>query len=102
MRHIRDASAESLVPFVHSVEPGSVIHTDGWLGYEPLHGKGYDHEIRFLKSDNKTPSELLPRVHRLIALLKRWLMGTHQGSESGVLGVLPGRVYFPLQSAEVA
>jgi hypothetical protein len=33
MRQIIDASAESLVPFVQdSVEPGSVIHTEGWLG----------------------------------------------------------------------
>ena len=30
----------------------------------------------------KTPSELLPRVHRSISLLKRWLMGTHQGAVS--------------------
>jgi transposase-like protein len=83
MRHIKDASAESLVPFVQdSVERGSVVHTDGWLGYEPLHGKDYDHEITFLKGDKKTPAELLPRVHRVIALLKRWLMGTHQGAVS--------------------
>ena len=83
MRHIQDASAESLVSFVQdSVEPGGVVLTDGWLGYEPLHRKGYDHEITFLKGDRKTPSELLPRVHRVIALLKRWLMGTHQGAVS--------------------
>jgi cold shock CspA family protein len=37
LRQIADASAASLIPFVQdSVEPGSVIHTDGWLGYEPL------------------------------------------------------------------
>ena len=50
MRQIIDASAESLVPFVQdSVEPGSVIHTDGWLGYLPLERKGYQHEVTFLK-----------------------------------------------------
>jgi len=27
--------------------------------------------------------ELLPRVHRVAGLLKRWLLGTHQGSVSG-------------------
>jgi len=48
MRQIVDASAQSLVPFVQdSVEPGSVIHTDGWLGYLPLGKKGYEHEITF-------------------------------------------------------
>jgi ISXO2-like transposase domain len=83
MRRIADAPAESLIPFVqNSVEPGSVVHTDGWLGYLPLEGKGYDHEVTFLKGKKKTPSELMPRVHRVISLLKRWLMGTHQGAVS--------------------
>jgi len=83
MRRIPDASADSLIPFVQdSVEVGSVVHTDGWLGYEPLKDKGYDHEITFLKGKRKTPSELLPRVHHVISLLKRWLMGTHQGAVS--------------------
>src|ERR1700730_2520891 len=83
MRQIVDAAAKSLVPFVQdSVEPGSVIHTDGWLGYLPLQNKGYKHEITFLKGKKKTPSELMPRVHLVISLLKRWLMGTHQGAVS--------------------
>jgi transposase-like protein len=83
MRQIIDASAESLVPFVQdSVEPGSVIHTDGWLGYLPLEKKGYDHEVTFLRGKKKTASQLMPRVHRVTALLKRWLMGTHQGAVS--------------------
>ena len=83
MRQIIDASAESLVPFVQdSVEPGSTIHTDGWAGYLPLEKKGYDHEVTILKGKKKTASQLMPRVHRVIALLKRWLMGTHQGAVS--------------------
>jgi transposase-like protein len=83
MRQISDASAESLMPFVRgSAEPGSVIHTDGWLGYLPLERNGYHHEVTFLKGKKKTPSELMPRVHRVISLLKRWLMGTHQGAVS--------------------
>ena len=83
MRRIVDASAASLMPFIQvSVEAGSVVHTDGWLGYEPLGSKGYDHEVTFLKGKKETPSELMPRVHRVISLLKRWLMGTHQGAVS--------------------
>jgi ISXO2-like transposase domain len=35
-----------------------------------------------LKGKKKTPSELMPRVHLVISLLKRWLMGTHQGAVS--------------------
>lgn len=83
MRRISDASAESLVPFVEeSVEPGAVVHTDGWLGYAPLEGKGYLHKITFLQGQKKSPSELLPRVHLVVSLLKRWLLGTHQGAVS--------------------
>jgi transposase-like protein len=83
MRQIVDASAASLVPFVQdSVEPGSVIHTDGWLGYLPVESKGYQHEVTVLKGKKKPPSELMPRVHLAISLLKRWLMGTHQGAVS--------------------
>src|SRR6266576_426770 len=59
-----DASAASLVPFVQdSVEPGRVIHTDGWLGYLPLESRGYEHEVTVLKGKKKPPSELMPRVH---------------------------------------
>ncbi len=83
MRRIADASAASLMPFVQdSVEPGSVVHTDGWLGYEPLERNGYRHRITFLRGHEKSPSDLLPRVHRVISLLKRWLLGTHQGAVS--------------------
>jgi len=83
MRQIIDASAESLVPFVQdSVEPGSIIHTDGWLGYLPLEKKGYHHQVTFLKGKKKTASQSMPRAHRVIALLKRWLIGTHQGAVS--------------------
>jgi len=46
LRKIADASAASLIPFIEeAVEPGSLIHTDGWLGYKPLEKKGYRHTI---------------------------------------------------------
>jgi transposase-like protein len=83
MRRIPDASAESLMPFIQeTVEPGSVVHTDGWTGYDPLDGKGYRHRITFLKGRKESASELLPRVHLVASLLKRWLLGTHQGAVS--------------------
>jgi ISXO2-like transposase domain len=41
MRRIPDASAESLMLFIEeAVEPGSLVHTDGWIGYLPLEEKG--------------------------------------------------------------
>ena len=83
MRRIPDASAESLMPFAEeAIEPGSIVHTDGWTGYDPLKGKGYRHRITILKGQKQSASELLPRVHLVASLLKRWLMGTHQGAVS--------------------
>jgi len=83
MRRIADTSFDSLVPFLqNSVEPGSVIRTDGLLGYQPLRKKGFDHQVTFLKGKKKTASELMPRVHRVLSILKQWLMETHRGSVS--------------------
>src|SRR6266567_2872898 len=83
MRHIPDASAESLLPFIEeAIEPGSVVHTDGWVGYDFLKRKGYRHRVTFLTRQKESASELLPRVHLVASLLKRWLLGTHQGAVS--------------------
>lgn len=82
MRRIPDASADSLQAFVEAtVEPGSLLHTDGFLSYDRLEKHGYRHRITFLKGQ-RDPSELLPHVHRVVSLLKRWLLGTHQGAVS--------------------
>lgn len=72
---------ESLHPFVKDcIAAGSTIHTDGWQGYAGLDGKGYPHEITRLRGRRKEASQLMPRVHRVASLLKRWLLGTHQGA----------------------
>ncbi len=44
--------------------------------------QGYLHKVTVLRGKRESASELLPRVHRVISLLKRWLMGTHQGAIS--------------------
>lgn len=81
MRRVPDASAGSLLPFVEaSVEPGSVVHTDGWKAYQGLKEKGYTHEVTILRRHKESACDLLPRVHRVVSLLKRWLLGTHQGA----------------------
>jgi len=83
MRRIDRASAENLEPFIcESVEPGSVIHTDGWDGYTGLEAMGYTHKVTVLARTRKSAAESLPRVHRVSALLKNWLRGTHQGAVS--------------------
>jgi len=82
--HIPDASSASLLPFIRdSIEPGSTVHTDGWRGYLPLTATEYPHRISNQKGQPKLASQLLPRVHQVISLLKRWLLGTHQGSVAG-------------------
>jgi transposase-like protein len=83
MKQILDASADSLISYIReSIEPGSVVHTDSWPGYFPVERNGYVHEVSFFRGNKRTPSELLPRVHRVVSLLKRWLLGTHQGAVS--------------------
>ena len=83
MQRVKDASAASLMPFVEkSVEPGSVVHTDDWSVYDPLKKRDYRRRIVTIKHHREQASELLPRVHLAISLLKRWLLGTHQGAVS--------------------
>ena len=83
MKRIRRASKQQLHGFIQeAVEPDSTIHTDGWEGYVGLEALGYRHEYNFVATSSQSASELLPRVHRVAALLKRWLMGTHQGAVS--------------------
>lgn len=82
-RQIPDASAATLNSFLlDSVELGSAVRTDGWRGYQKVDSIGYEHEVIVLKSKKEEASELLPRVPLVISLLKRWLMGTHQGAVS--------------------
>lgn len=85
MRRVPDASAKSLEGFIaEAIEPGSLVHTDGWVGYGGLRNKGYIHEptLQGRLGIPGAEEDLLPRVHRVVALLKRWLMGTHQGAIS--------------------
>ena len=44
MQRIANTSADSLLQFVEdSLEPGSVVHAYGWVGYLPLESKHYEH-----------------------------------------------------------
>jgi transposase-like protein len=83
MLRIPDASAIRLRSFiVQSIEPGSTIITDGWEGYNGLEANGYPHEVRIIKGSGESAIKLLPLVHRVVSLLKRWILGTHQGAVS--------------------
>ncbi len=84
MARLSDASSANLHGFVRqAIEPGTTVHTDGWDGYAGLESHSYSHKITVLRGRGKNAaSELLPRVHIVASLLKRWLLGTHQGSVS--------------------
>ena len=81
---LTDASATSLHAFVTAhVEPGATVITDGWQGYRGLEKLGYVHERRSqraARAKGEDPGELLAAVHRVASLIKRWLLGTHQGA----------------------
>ena len=53
---------------------------DGWTGYNQLGSLGFIHEI--VRQDYEIGDNLLPSCHRIASLLKRWLLGTHQGAVS--------------------
>ena len=73
LKHIEDASADSLEEFIkETVERGSTIRTDDWKGYNSIHAYGYGRIIE--------PSNDMILAHRIIALMKRWLLGTYQGA----------------------
>jgi hypothetical protein len=70
-----------LLPFVCDVIAlGSVVHTDGWGGYNGLSAYGFTREVTVQSSSGDPAHVSMPGVHRVSSLLKRWILGTHQGS----------------------
>jgi len=80
MSVITDASTESLRPFLlATVEPGATLVTDGWSAYPSASKDWFTHERYPVAGSGFQAHELLPAVHRVASLCKRWLLGTHQG-----------------------
>jgi transposase-like protein len=80
MSIIPNAEAQTLRKFlITTVEPGSTVVTDGWSAYPKACRDWFDHEPHPVAGSGKQANELLPAVHRVAALCKRWLLGTHQG-----------------------
>lgn len=91
--HIKDASAVELKKAIEAtVEDGAIVYTDDWAGYtdtpDPnnpdkvlaIDPKKYRHVPVNLSKSGKKAHDFLPKVHRVATLLKRWWLGTHQGS----------------------
>lgn len=81
LAHIPDDSAASVVPFVQaSIEPGSAVRTDGSAAYRHLKEMGYTHVRTVMLGSDQAAHQSMPGVHRVAALVKRWILGTHHGS----------------------
>ncbi len=69
--HLQISLSDAVSKTVHR---GSVIRR----GYSGLASTGYIHEI--VRQSEEVGEDLLPDGHRAASLLKRWLLGTHQGA----------------------
>lgn len=79
LRHVFDLQQITLHGFIaEMIDPGSTVRTDGLPAYQGL--KGYVHDRQIQRRPPDGEEHLLPRVHRVVSLLKRWLLGTHQGA----------------------
>lgn len=79
MRRIPNLTKVTLQRFIaEAIEPGSRVRTDGLASYAGL--SGYQHDPVVVTGSGQTGSELLPRVHQVVSLVKRWLLGTYQGA----------------------
>jgi transposase-like protein/Zn ribbon nucleic-acid-binding protein len=81
---IESATSENLIKFIEeNIENKSTIITDGWSGYASLaDSENYTHIRKPIQGSGKEAHELLPHVHMVDSLLKRWINGTHQGNIS--------------------
>jgi transposase-like protein len=78
LRCIPDLTRVCLHGFIaQAIAPGSTVRTDGLNAYRELTGYIHDRKVQRRQTQGE---HLLPLVHRVISLLKRWLMGTHQGA----------------------
>ena len=83
LARIADCSEPVLTEFVSgAAEPCSVISTDSWRGYLGLERAGFSHCPTSISASGDPAHVAMPAVHRVASLLKRWLLGTHQGSVS--------------------
>lgn len=76
---VADATMSTLHQAItQCVKEESLVCTDGWRGYNQLEAVGYGHEV--VRAEWDVGEQLLPLAHRVASLLKRWLLGTHQGA----------------------
>lgn len=78
LRAVDTATGENLTRIVgQTVAQGSTLRTDGWQPYEAV--QGVKHKPQVI-GDSKRASTVLPLVHRVASLLKRYVKGILHGS----------------------
>jgi transposase-like protein len=83
MQQIPNASKDVLTDFVlDHVHRTSEVRTDGWVGYNGIGRHRFSHVVTNVRASGDPAHIAMPEVHRVASLLKRWLMGTHQGAIS--------------------
>ena len=81
LRRIEADSSAHIVPFVKDViEPGSLVCTDGSAAYRSLNDEGFEHHRTVVRGAEVPAHVSLAGVHRVAALIKRWILGTHHGA----------------------
>ena len=68
MQRVSGVSASDLTPFVcAAVEPGSIVHTDGWSGYNGITKHGYQRQITVTSASGDPAHVAMPGAHRVAA-----------------------------------
>ena len=103
MSRVEDVAARSLIPFVQTtVAPGATVRTDGWSAYSGLANQGYDHQPRSISASGDPAHIVMPRVHRVAALLDRVAGHPPWCHRCRPSRLLSRRVHFPIQSPPFA
>ena len=81
LKRIANDSATCVIPFVQDViEPGATVRTDGSAAYRSLKELGYKHDKKVMLGSSEPAHVSMAGVHRVAALIQRWILGTHHGS----------------------
>jgi transposase-like protein/predicted RNA-binding Zn-ribbon protein involved in translation (DUF1610 family) len=82
LKCIPDVTGSTLKSTIQElISEKSKIMTDAWPSYAGTEQMGYTHEV-IHSDDTMLGEDMLPRCHRTSSLLKRWILGTLQGSLS--------------------
>ncbi len=83
MRRIPDVTKDTLTDFVlENVARGTEVRTDGWQGYFDIGRHRFQHVVTNVSASGDPAHVVLPHVHLVASLVKRWVLGTHQGAIS--------------------